>query len=203
MNRNIFGATLAVVLAIGVAIGYWIAKERAAPDSAVGASADVKSMEESERRALYWYDPMRPEVKFDKPGKSPFMDMELVPRYADKEGTAAVRIDPALAQNLGIRLGTVEKAVLAPRLGAVGSVAFDERRLHVVQARVEGYVTRLHVKAPLERVRRGEPLAEIQAPDWLAADLFQRIPAARRRFHRSVGCDLARPRKLGTQPAMR
>jgi membrane fusion protein, copper/silver efflux system len=169
MNRNTFGAALAIVLAIGVAIGYWIAGERAAPDSAVGASADEKSMEEGERRVLYWYDPMRPEVKFDKPGKSPFMDMQLVPRYADKEGTAAVRIDPALAQNLGIRLGTVEKAVLAPRLGAVGSVAFDERRLHVVQARVEGYVTRLHVKAPLERVRRGEPLAEIQAPDWLAA----------------------------------
>ena len=37
-------------------------------------------MEEGERRVLYWYDPMRPEVKFDKPGKSPFMDMELVPR---------------------------------------------------------------------------------------------------------------------------
>jgi Cu(I)/Ag(I) efflux system membrane fusion protein len=51
----------------------------------------------------------------------------------------------------------------------VGSVAFDERLLHVVQARVEGYVTRLHVKSPLERVQRGQPLAEIQAPAWLAA----------------------------------
>jgi Cu(I)/Ag(I) efflux system membrane fusion protein len=59
--------------------------------------------------------------------------------------------------------------VLAPRLAAAGSVAFDERRLHVVQARVEGYVTRLHVKAALERVRRGEPLADIQAPAWIAA----------------------------------
>jgi Cu(I)/Ag(I) efflux system membrane fusion protein len=41
--------------------------------------------------------------------------------------------------------------------------------LEVVQARVEGYVTRLHVKAPLERVRRGQPLADIVAPAWLEA----------------------------------
>lgn len=31
----------------------------------------------------YWYDPMRPSEHFDKPGKSPFMDMRLVPGYAD------------------------------------------------------------------------------------------------------------------------
>jgi Cu(I)/Ag(I) efflux system membrane fusion protein len=38
-----------------------------------------------------------------------------------------------------------------------------------MQARVEGYVTRLRVKAPLARVRRGQPLAEIVAPAWLEA----------------------------------
>lgn len=31
---------------------------------------------------LYWYDPMKPDVHFDKPGPSPFMDMDLVPKYA-------------------------------------------------------------------------------------------------------------------------
>jgi membrane fusion protein, copper/silver efflux system len=98
------------------------------------------------------------------------MDMELVPRYADEGQGTAVRVDPAVAQNLGIRLGKAEMAEFGPRLAAVGSVAFDERRLHVVQARVEGYVIRLHVKSPLERVRRGQPLAEIQAPAWLAAE---------------------------------
>ncbi|MEX1246757.1 MAG: heavy metal-binding domain-containing protein, partial [Thermoanaerobaculia bacterium] len=36
------------------------------------------------REVLYWYDPMKPEVHFDKPGKSPFMDMELVPKYAEE-----------------------------------------------------------------------------------------------------------------------
>lgn len=169
MNRKSFGAALLAVLAGGVAFGYWLARDRTPHVMNQGSAEDAAALAQGERRVLYWYDPMRPEVKFDKPGKSPFMDMQLVPRYADENGASTVHIDPAVAQNLGIRVGKVEKAVVTPRLAAVGSIAFDERRLHVVQARVEGYVTRLYVKAPLEQVRRGQPLAEIQAPDWLAA----------------------------------
>lgn len=51
----------------------------------------------SERKVLFWYDPMKPDVKFDKPGKSPFMDMDLVPKYADEnneKSSAGIRIDP-------------------------------------------------------------------------------------------------------------
>jgi len=152
------------VLIVGALLGYWFAQHRA--DSAQPAATS----EQSGRKVLYWHDPMYPNTRFDKPGKSPFMNMQLVPVYADEQGSgAAVRVSPDVVQNLGIRLGTVEKAKLQPKLAAVGSVAFDERLLEVVQARVEGYVTRLHVKAPLERVRRGQPLAEIVAPAWLEA----------------------------------
>lgn len=38
---------------------------------------------EQQRKVLFWYDPMYPNTRFDKPGKSPFMDMDLVPKYAD------------------------------------------------------------------------------------------------------------------------
>jgi Cu(I)/Ag(I) efflux system membrane fusion protein len=41
--------------------------------------------------------------------------------------------------------------------------------LQLVQARVTGYVTRLYVKAPLEHVHRGQPLADITAPEWQQA----------------------------------
>ncbi len=37
----------------------------------------------SGKTVLYWYDPMMPDKKFDKPGKSPFMDMQLAPKYAE------------------------------------------------------------------------------------------------------------------------
>ena len=55
---------------------------------------------------LFWYDPMKPDVKFDKPGKSPFMDMDLVPKYADEnddKNGAGIRIDPTQVQNPGLK----------------------------------------------------------------------------------------------------
>ena len=33
-------------------------------------------------RVAYWYDPMVPDQHFDKPGKSPFMEMQLVPKFS-------------------------------------------------------------------------------------------------------------------------
>jgi Cu(I)/Ag(I) efflux system membrane fusion protein len=150
------------ILIVGAAGGYWMARQRTEP-------ADASSTPQGERKVLYWHDPMVPSARFDKPGKSPFMDMPLVPVYQDETGGGAVAVDPVVSQNLGIRLGTVEKTKLQTKLPAVGSVAFDERLVAVVPARVDGYVTRLHVKAPLERVRRGQALAEILAPAWLEA----------------------------------
>jgi Cu(I)/Ag(I) efflux system membrane fusion protein len=123
-----------------------------------------------EKQPIYWRDPMYPQHRFDKPGKSPFMDMMLVPVYAD-DGAAqnGVTIDPRMVQNLGVRTAEVKRGALKRTLRLVGAVAFDERAVALVQARVNGYVERLYVRAPLDRVRRGEPLAELLAPDWVAA----------------------------------
>jgi len=161
MNRTHFVVALVAALLGGAALGYWFAHQ-GMPERASSPTSD--------RKVLYWHDPMVPNVKFDKPGKSPYMDMQLVPVYADEgAGGSAVRVGASVSQNLGIRLGKVEKSELRPRVAVAGSVAFDEGLLELVQARVEGYVTRLYVKAPLEHVRRGQPLAQIVSPAWLAA----------------------------------
>jgi len=67
----------------------------------------------SERKVLYWHDPMVPGHRFDKPGKSPFMDMQLVPVYADESGNlgdSGVTVSPAMQQSLGIRTAIVKRA---------------------------------------------------------------------------------------------
>lgn len=70
----------------------WVAK----------AEPPAEKTSTAERKILFWYDPMYPNTRFDKPGKSPFMDMDLVPKYADEESSASgVRIDPTQTQNLG------------------------------------------------------------------------------------------------------
>ena len=123
------------------------------------------------KQPLYWHDPMYPTQKFNKPGKSPFMDMQLLPVYGgdsgDDDGTVA--ISPRLQQNLGVRIATVTRGSLAPALVAVGSVAYDERDVALVQARSNGYVERLYVQAPFDPVKKGQPLMELYVPDWIAA----------------------------------
>ncbi len=140
-----------------------------APESSAAAQGD-KIDPKTGRRVRYWHDPMVPGQKFDKPGKSPFMDMQLVPVYADEAGDeGTVAISPRVVQSLGIRTAEVVKGVLAQKVQAVGNVAYNERELVLVQARVGGFVEKLHVRAPLDPVRKGQPLIEILSPDWVAA----------------------------------
>jgi Cu(I)/Ag(I) efflux system membrane fusion protein len=122
------------------------------------------------KKILYWHDPMVPGQTFDKAGKSPFMDMELVPFYADADADAgAVTISPRVQQNLGVRTAEVKEGSLAAAVEAVGSAAYDERNVAVVQARSNGFLEKLYVRAPLDPVRQGQPLAELYVPEWVAA----------------------------------
>jgi Cu(I)/Ag(I) efflux system membrane fusion protein len=121
------------------------------------------------KRVLYWHDPMVPSSKFDKPGKSPFMDMQLVAVYADDAPDAVgVAIDPRLQQNLGVRTAKAVAGPLSSAISAVGSVAYNERDVVLVQARSNGFVEKLFVRAALDRVRKGQPLVELYVPEWIA-----------------------------------
>lgn len=164
-------APIVMLVIAAVAVGAGFAGYRIAMHGMQPAPAVVsKTAPAGERKVLYWYDPMVPQQKFDKPGKSPFMDMQLVPVYADGEGgEGKVTINPRMQQNLGVRVAEVRKGTLAPAVEAVGSVAYNERDVAVVQARSNGFVERLYVRAPLDPVRKGQPLAELYVPDWVAA----------------------------------
>jgi membrane fusion protein, copper/silver efflux system len=73
---------------------------------------------QNEREVLYWHDPMVPGPRFDKPGKSPFMDMQLVPVYADEAQTgnqAIVTVRPEIVNSLGVRVYKVERMRLSRR----------------------------------------------------------------------------------------
>ncbi|MBI4694075.1 MAG: efflux RND transporter periplasmic adaptor subunit [Gammaproteobacteria bacterium] len=126
---------------------------------------------QSARRVLYWYDPMKPDQHFEKPGKSPFMDMALLPRYAD-EGASdpGIAIDPGLQQTLGIALVTVERGTLEDDLRAVGTLVYDPRAVAVVQARANGFVERVYDHAPGDVLAAGAPLADLLIPEWAGAE---------------------------------
>lgn len=153
------------------------------------------------KKILYYHDPMVPGNKFDKPAKSPFMDMMLVPVYADGDSGAdqgKVTISARIQQNLGLRTAAVTEGTLSLQVSAVGNIAFNERDQALVQARASGYIERLHVRATLDRVSKGQVLAELYVPDWIAAqeeflsvqrmhgtDLEALVDAARQRMRQT------------------
>lgn len=155
----------AILLSTGAGVGYGIATWRGQhdPAAATGASAPES------RKVLYWYDPMVPQHKFDKPGKSPFMDMQLVPKYADEAPAGGVAVDPRTAQTLGWRTATVEKQRVGAGTEAVATVQLNERDVANVQARASGFVQQVARLAPGDVVAAGVPVAEILVPDWVAA----------------------------------
>jgi Cu(I)/Ag(I) efflux system membrane fusion protein len=167
---------LLVLVAIGAA-GYGAYQygmnqglKMASAPPAAPAAADTGAPSAGGKKVLYRHDPMVPGQRFDKPGKSPFMDMQLVPVYAEGGGDQGnVSISPRMQQNLGVRTAEVTTGAVTPAVEAVGTVAWNERDVAVVQARSNGFLERLYVRAPLDPVRRGQPLAELYVPDWVAA----------------------------------
>lgn len=139
------------------------------------AASGVPAAADDGGKPLYWYDPMFPNQHFDHPGKSPFMDMQLVPRTLDQgtaggaSGAGSVSIDPRVVQNLGVRLAPVEQGQFARVVDTVGLVAVDEHRIQAVQVRAPGWVEQLAVRAVGDAVRRGQFLAGVYSPDLLAA----------------------------------
>jgi membrane fusion protein, copper/silver efflux system len=161
--------TVAVLSAAG---GYWFARHGGGPVDLTHSAKQSSSAAagSSDRPALYWYDPMVPNQHFDKPGKSPFMDMQLAPKYADEGGASGgVQISPNIVQNLGLRIAPVELGRFSQPIEAVGNIVFNQRNVAIVQSRTAGFVSRVYGRAPADVLRRGAPLVDLLVPEWAGA----------------------------------
>ncbi|MBK6659003.1 MAG: efflux RND transporter periplasmic adaptor subunit [Proteobacteria bacterium] len=166
-----------VILALGIAVGVFIGRGGKTVDHASPSASPAAAPTPAERKVLYWYDPMKPDQHFDKPGRSPFMDMDLVPRYAEPAMTAsdapiasaAVTLEADLPRRLGLRTVHATRGHLESRIEAVGEFQYNQRDVANVQARVDGFVERVHGRAPGDVVTRGAPLVTLLLPDWGSA----------------------------------
>jgi Cu(I)/Ag(I) efflux system membrane fusion protein len=177
MNKPLVRAVLLVFAGAALLGAGYFAGTRHAATNGMGVSVNGaattstgdKVDPKTGKKVLYWHDPMVPAQHFDKPGKSPFMDMQLEPVYVDEgRGGAGVKIDPGLQQNLGIRYATVRRQDISDGFDAVGTTQFDESHADVVQPRVMGYIDHLYASAPMQRISKGAPIASLFVPDWLA-----------------------------------
>jgi len=122
-----------------------------------------------DHRVLYYYDPMRPEVHFDKPGQSPFMDMALVPKMAVGNDATGVAVNAAVVQSLGIRTAQPIRREVRPSVRVPARVVADARGQARLQSRVSGWIERLDIRAAGQSVSAGSIVAEIYSPELVQA----------------------------------
>jgi RND family efflux transporter MFP subunit len=161
MKRTILAL---ILIAAAFLAGYWLRRPAAAPHPS------------SERKILYYVDPMHPAYKSDKPGIAPDCGMKLVPVYADAAPAGAmpamapgtVEIGPEKQQLIGVRYGQAEYTSGAQTIRAQGKVAMDETRVSHVHSRTDGWIEKVYVNFTGDLVKTGQPLLTIYSPDLLA-----------------------------------
>ena len=193
---------LAAIFAAGFAFLAVSRKSSSQPGTASVAPPRAAPPAPRERKILYWTDPMTPGYRSDKPGKSPFMDMELVPVYDEETeaapaagvpGNSAIALPPGRQQAIGVQLGKAELRELTKTIRTVGRVTFDETLRAQIHAKFEGYVERLYVDYTGKPVRKGQPLLAIYSPELLATQQEYLIALrARERFRTSANADISR-----------
>ncbi len=133
-----------------------------------------------ERKIKYWWDPMlSPPYISDKPGKSP-MGMDLVPVYEDEVAGSGsqVTIDPAVVQNMGVRVAMVTEGPLRRSVRLVGYLDEAQPNIRDINLRVSGWVRRLYASTEGQHVEAGDPLFDLYSPELQVS--VEELIAARR-----------------------
>lgn len=169
MTRNgVAGLALAALAA--VALGYWLGQRGGAADApaAVGQMPAVQASGSGSRRILYYRHPMGM-------GTSPVpmkdnMGMDYVPVYEGEQAQGpVVQVSPERVQTLGVTSEEVGRRPIDRVVRAVGTVQADERRLHAISPRFEGWAEKLLANTTGAAVRAGQPLMEVYSPDLITA----------------------------------
>jgi RND family efflux transporter MFP subunit len=80
-----------------------------------------------------------------------------------------LKINPEKQQMIGIKAGQVEKKAVTHTFRLLGRVASDETRIYVVNATVDGWITKTLPNSTGSLVKKNEVLAAFYSPEFLSA----------------------------------
>jgi len=174
MKRMLSPALILILAAAALAAGYWWGARTAPPQAHVAAApaSDVPARQgEGKKKLLYYRNPMGlPDISH-VPKKDP-MGMDYVPVYEGEEaesGSPVVKISTDKVQKLGVRTEAAALRDLTRTVRAVGTIQVDERQLHTVAPKFEGWIERLHINTTGQYVAQGQALMEVYSPDLVTA----------------------------------
>ncbi len=166
MNQGKTILALTLVATLAAAGGYW------AGQTGKGSAVTTTAAAKGERKILHYRNPMGLPDTSPVPKKDN-MGMDYIPVYAGEEapaeGGAQIRISPDKVQKLGVKVEAAALRPLGKHIRASGRVELDERRIHTISPRFEGWIEQLHVNATGQPVVKGQPLFEVYSPELLSA----------------------------------
>ncbi len=177
-GRLVAGIAIGLIAALAAGgAGYWLGSQRGHGGDAAPAAAPAPAGEtagKKEKKLLYYRNPMGLPDTSPVPKKDP-MGMDYIPVYeggedADEGSPAgSVKISTEKVQKLGVKSEPAQLRVLSRTVRAAGRIELDERRLHVISPKFEGYVERLHVAVTGQPIGKGQPLFEVYSPELVSA----------------------------------
>ncbi|MGI8908092.1 MAG: efflux RND transporter periplasmic adaptor subunit [Candidatus Sumerlaeaceae bacterium] len=162
---------VAVLLISAGLIGYWdVVQNYYEKYTRRGTSALVVSDSKSE-----YFCPMHTFIVRDHFDKCPICGMDLVKRgKGEKEdlpaGTVArVQVSPQRVAEGGVKTELISKRVLSRELRVVGQIEAMETAQSTIANRFPGRVEKLLVNYVGAQVKKGDPVAQIYSPEYIAA----------------------------------
>jgi Cu(I)/Ag(I) efflux system membrane fusion protein len=161
-------ALVVLLVAAALGAGYWAGRSHL-PGGAAGASATAQPTQPA-RKPLYYRNPMGLPDTSPVPKKDA-MGMDYIPVYAGDapDDPGVVKVNPERMQTLGVTTAEVTEQTLAATVRAVGRIDVDERAIHDVAPRFDGWIEKLYVSATGDPVRRGQPLFTVYSPEVVSA----------------------------------
>ncbi|MCP5246460.1 MAG: efflux RND transporter periplasmic adaptor subunit [Burkholderiales bacterium] len=159
---------LVVILLIitALATGYWWGSSaQLTPTTGTDKTA------QTDRKILYYRNPMGLPDTSPIPKKDS-MGMDYIPVYEDDEPfteSDAVHISTEKIQKLGVRTESAAYRTMSRKVQALATIQANERLLHTVTLKFEGWIQKLYVNTTGQSIKRGEVLMDVYSPELITA----------------------------------
>ncbi len=177
---------------LAAAVGVWGRRDNrlgGAASSESGPQLTAGAPQPSAQGKPLFHCGMHPWIIQDHPGTCPICHMELTPMQAGAvemgTGGAAVTIDPAVVQNMGVQTAAVTRGSLSKTVRTVGSLEVPETGLYDITLKIGGYIDKLDADTTGMHIHKGEALFDLYSPELVAAE--EELIAARRSVDATAG----------------
>ena len=121
-------------------------------------------------KILYYRNPMGlPDVS--KTPKKDAMGMDYIPVYESEDVGGAVQISLDRVQRSGVRTEVAKMQRVARVVRVPGIAKPDERTLHIVSLRSDGFIEKLYVNESGAHITAGQPLFRVYSPQAVSAQV--------------------------------